>query len=69
MPEPDTRTEVQRALAYRQEAEARVRDRAAREKRMRGDPAAAAAINAAWAPLLPDEGWDAPGREAIGESQ
>jgi hypothetical protein len=55
-------TEEERATAFRAQAEARYQARQAQAAAMTGDPVAAAAVRAAWSPLLPaaTDTWDAP---------
>jgi hypothetical protein len=54
--------EERRAAAFREQCVTAARSRAALFARLTGDPAAAAAVRASWAPLLPDplDGWDCP---------
>ena len=55
-------TEEERAAQFRADQVARYRNRAAFTASLTGDPAAAARVNAAFAPLLPQpvDAWDAP---------
>jgi hypothetical protein len=55
-------TEEERAVLYREQCAQRARFRAHTFAGLAGDPAAATAVRAAWAPLLPNplDGWDCP---------
>jgi hypothetical protein len=54
--------EEERAAAFRAQCAARLQSLLERATRLRGDTAAAAAVSAAWAPVLPDplDAWDCP---------
>ena len=45
--------EAARALEYRRQQKARIRNKKSRERALRGDSAAAQAVRDAWEPLLP----------------
>lgn len=51
--------EQERAVEYRRQATARVRDRERRERALKGDRAAAAQVEREWAPLRRWDGWNA----------
>lgn len=61
-PRPVEVPEAERAAAFRAQCVACQRFRAVRWQALAGDPTAAAAVRAAWAPILPDpaDGWDCP---------
>ena len=54
--------EERRAALYREQCESRCRWRARQFAALAGDPAAAARVREAWAPLLPQptDAWDCP---------
>lgn len=52
--------ELERALEYRREAEARARYHLEAERNMAGSPEARRRLAEAWAPVLPWAGWDPP---------
>lgn len=52
--------ETSRAVEYRRMMTARVANKEAREKELKGDPTAAKRVLDAWTPLKPWAGWDPP---------